>query len=280
MLESAHPLCEFETKQKGATYHLRLIRFADRFWLKRVDMEDWLAYLEDVTGDLQVAFHSSDEEALKIAARSAVQQHQLNRAFQWEQSERLFVLWKSSDHFWFDAHTWDREFFISRTPWHKSPFWTTTGECFRQRFEQEWQPPASDARDAFNYLTASPQEQYRYAVVWLHGGWEEVERVVSAAMKIEFPTTAALFQWPDSYEMRLEWQNRDGSTLSERMKNLLTVIDERNVRDPHEGRKQKRGGYEVEVSISTPSMHDKIEARLFLLDWLRKHAPQLRPDWT
>ncbi|RYX82102.1 hypothetical protein EON83_21045 [bacterium] len=280
MLESAQPLFEFEAIQEGVTYPLRLVRFARSFWLERRDEEDWLGKVDDVFNEIREAFKISEEAEVRLLTQRALRENRVSRAFQWDDKQKVFVLWSGNSNFWFDAHSSELQHFVSQTSWYEGSFWGTTGEIFRRRFEKEWKNPQCDARDAFTYLYAPQQERLRRAVLWTRGGWDEIEPVVSAAMRIEFEGAQTLAQLANSSKGRIEWIHSPHDSIeSERLKRLLAVVDERNVRAPYRWPPVRRGGYRVEVQIGTASMHDRIEARLFLLDWLHKYAPQLVGDW-
>jgi len=201
-------------------------------------------------------------------------------------------------------------FFFSQTKTSASLTKASTLELQRL-FAHEWNNPHSDVRAALSWCDLSYEERQWRSIAWERGGRKELETVARAACVCETEwhhgNTLYLsigagrrFEGPRSSfagvtiiaaVAAIQWRPAPDSRLSR----LFARLKERNegfydfpigARDnwrlpwiyttPKTSRWRKAI---VQFKIEPPTSHERLEAALFLRDWLGQNAPDLLADW-
>ncbi|RYX82103.1 hypothetical protein EON83_21050 [bacterium] len=297
MLESATPPLEFEVTENGTNYRLQFMYSSSRsrFWLQRDDLKDWLAIIEDY--GVSAAWQLPTQVVVRKRVNEILENRQLGRALFWNDgNEQWLLLWKNQFHAWLNPRNGENANFESQTDWYESDFWTQPNEWFRQRFIREWEKPHCDAREALGLLRTSYEERRQLSEEWKKEVGVEAERIIRAAMQVEFKGKASLEQYAASPPIAFEWIAH--SPISARLQILLEAISKWNMgnaklndvpRYAYDGRcglfepinrEADRFIHNLHIFSPAPTMHEKVEAHYFLLSWIREHAPQLVGDWT
>lgn len=179
----------------------------------------------------------------------------------------------------------------------------------RQQFEREWRDPLSDVRAALDWCDLSAEERQWRSIVWLCGGRDELERVARAACVLEMEDG-----WQQGQSLRLgisvynssirstgvvmgaeAWHSGWRASSEDRVTHIFRRLEERNqaiVDYPAGSRDEENFAWspdhspdssyckaEIEIEIAPPTQHERLEAALFLRNWLRQNAPDLLNDW-
>ncbi len=198
-------------------------------------------------------------------------------------------------------------------PMQPFSLWKTSTETLRSHFEQEWRDPNSDVREALSWcdLPTGNSRNWR-AIKWLHGGQKELETVSCLAFQVEE-------DWPRAAPLLLNFKAMQPTQVhpegafdfscyfadpvlaqwilpeTHRLTNLIKRLKERNqgVFDfPNSNRVtwplpwvernpsvSKFRRLHITNTIAPPIQHERLEAALFLREWLQQHATDLLPDW-
>ncbi len=196
-------------------------------------------------------------------------------------------------------------FFFPRSPCRINLWKAETSEI-SSFMDAEWQDKNSDVHQAIQFLSASEDERNWLAVGWKNGSRQELQMALLSAFWLD----KEIWGWWKNEKLVLQWTRelwvgvgnywRDAriyglSKLSLHLQELVERIKKANAsyhRLPH-GRRDHGAppwwvGYEehmpnrmtsIMLPITPPTRHERMEAALFLRDWLRENAPDLLPDW-
>ena len=199
--------------------------------------------------------------------------------------------------------------FSPHTPQRNVSLWSTPTSIIRKHFETEWQNPKSDVRLALPWCDLVSPERDWQAIKWERGSRKELEDVVKA-MLVCSPLWATRKEISVAYTWSLNETGKSSLSIHlfqgvnsphQAQCNRLTSRIEEIYRSHYnlpEGRRDDwllpwrkygaknyygggdcRGGGRVWYPIDAPSQHERMEASLFLRDWLRGNAPDLLGDW-
>ena len=153
-----------------------------------------------------------------------------------------------------------------------------------------------------------PERNWR-SIKWISGGQEELQAIMRAAIRCES-------EWPrqTTLEVRIHMSSQRVHAPDEfgawgrfilmkwwdfsenyRLTRLFARLRQRNygvMNSPNGDRLQWRFSWDgpeiyfptrrngrIRFLIEPPTQHERLEAALFLRDWLRQNAPDLLPDW-
>jgi ribosome modulation factor len=185
---------------------------------------------------------------------------------------------------------------------------TSTADL-REQFKREWRNPRSDVRAALDWPDLPPEERQWRSIVWQCGGRDEVESVAHAACIMEVKEG-----WQNGQSLRLgisvfnpsicprgvvlgaeAWHSGWRASSEDRITRLFRRLEERSfaVVDYPAGARDDAtfawssdypldpsyGKAEIEIQVTPPTQHERLEAALFLRGWLQINAPDLLPDW-
>ena len=173
-------------------------------------------------------------------------------------------------------------------------------------FQKEWNVPRSDVRAALLWCDLSVEERRWRAVEWERGGREEIEQVTRAACTVEtewahdrpLMFTFIFLSWyreeRGSLEIRVEnFKDKWQPDRISRLRRLFDRLEQRNSGIYNLLTARGRGWINSQghpnapigatprfhYDVAPPTQHERIEAALFLRDWLRENAPDLLPEW-
>lgn len=201
------------------------------------------------------------------------------------------------------AYFWPRQSARKLSPWHSNT------EVIKGHFMAEWNDSQSDVRAALPWCDMSfyppATERQWNSIKWLRGGRQELVTVLRAAYKCES-------QWPEEnpvlvnltfspnkppalngciFPPNFVWKIRPDHRLGR----MISRLCERNygvydfvlgmrqnwlaiwLNDPSPYSQLEQ--IAVSVRIIPPTQHERMEASLFLRNWLRDNAPDLLTDW-
>lgn len=202
----------------------------------------------------------------------------------------------------------DGAFFCSREKVGVSLIRTSTAQL-RAQFEQEWNNPDSDVRAALDWCDLSYEERQWRSVVWQRGERDELERVARAACLLEVEERCqdgqslrlgiSLFHssiCPNGVVLGAEaWHSGWRASTDDRITRVFSRLQKcsQAIVDYPTGARDdvalawsldypmdpNHGTANIEIQIKPPTHHERLEAALFLRDWLGQNAPDLLPDW-
>lgn len=194
----------------------------------------------------------------------------------------------------------------------KFNLWKTPTDGLKRHFEQEWNDSDSDVRLALPWCDLSHEERNTRAVIWKRGNQKGLELVTCTAMRLislysEGSTDAIypihIFLYWDGYGQDIQILIPLSVTMDSASENFLRQCWRRlraRIEERHYGIYNLPNGSRDdwilpwvnyhpllsthrasrhEIEISAPSQHERVEASLFLRDWLRSNAPDLLTDW-
>ncbi len=202
----------------------------------------------------------------------------------------------------------DGAFFCSSEKVGLSSIRTSTAQL-RAQFEREWNNPDSDVRAALDWCDLSYEERQWRSIVWQRGGRDELERVARAACILEMEDG-----WQDGQSLRLgisvyhhsispngvsmsaqAWHSGWRASSEHRITRVFSRLQERSqavvdyptgARDdaifawsPDDPLDPSYVKADIEIQIEPPTQHERLEAALFLRNWLAQNALDLLDDW-
>jgi len=167
-----------------------------------------------------------------------------------------------------------------------------------RHFAREWNDPQSDVRAALPWCDWSSEERSHRAILWENGGEEELRQVLEAAVNVaagRFPDRirfAMYVVWGRRRTMSIALPRSTHENTHQLIQPLLMRLKTcfRNWCDPPTGDRMHWGfPWNDENRFSATrciwfnpeeqSAHERLEAALFLRDWLSQNAPDLLADW-
>jgi len=167
-----------------------------------------------------------------------------------------------------------------------------------RHFEREWNDPHSDVRAALPWCDWTLEERSRRSIRWQNGNEEELSQILQAAVDV------AAQRFPDQsrFTVNAWWKNRQTMKipffpalredayqlmrpLLQRLETLLrSWCDLPNGDRIHWGfpwnDKDRFSARRLLWFVpEEQSAHERLEAALFLRDWLSQNAPDLLADW-
>jgi len=177
------------------------------------------------------------------------------------------------------------------------------------QFESQWCDPNSDVRAALDCCDLSRDEREWRSIVWIRGERDELERVARAACILEMESG-----WQQGQSLRLSvwvnnlsvisnsvtlgaeaWHSGWRASSNHRVGRLFSRLQGRSfarVTSPIGARDDWNMAWAhdyplppifrnafIEIEIVPPTQHERLEAALFLRDWLSENVPDLLPDW-
>lgn len=167
-----------------------------------------------------------------------------------------------------------------------------------RHFEREWNDPHSDVRAALPWCDWTSKERSRRAIFWQNGSEEELTQILRAAVEV------AAQRFPDEFDFNVSmvWRRHQPMSILhspsghegiyELMRPLWRRLETRfqSWCDFPNG-DRIRWGFPWNDDDYFPavrrlpfnperySAHERLEAALFLRDWLSQNAPDLLADW-
>ncbi len=148
-------------------------------------------------------------------------------------------------------------------------------------FEQEVNDPSSDVRFALDWSRLSPFEQNKRAMNFLNGSWDELRDVVRSIAIIEeiFRVTPGVaYNEGFYYGGGMGHSNDFGSKINSRLRVWCPCIDayfapslNTQLHTQHKCTQENRGL--LQIALSPPTQHERLEAALFLRDWAQGKIP-------
>lgn len=178
-----------------------------------------------------------------------------------------------------------------------------------EQFQREWHDPHADVRAALDWCDLSRNERQWRSIVWSYGGRDELELVAHAGCVIEtewqqsrFLTLCIsaydFFNSPSSKGLFISAEALGGvcyGSSPHRLQRLFSCLRKRNfggVAFPDGARDEWNlpwaqdrpprplyGRANIAIRIEPPTQHERLEAALFLRNWLAQNALDLLDDW-
>jgi len=167
-----------------------------------------------------------------------------------------------------------------------------------RHFEREWNNPQSDVRAALPWCDWTMEERSRRAIRWQNGSEDGLRQIVEAAINVagqRFPAQsrfAVVAMWLNHWAMEFGFFPPHQEDIYRLMKPLLRHLEKcfRSWCDLPNGDRMHWGfpwNNEDRFSANRRlwfgpeerSAHERLEAALFLRDWLGQNAPDLLADW-
>ncbi len=175
--------------------------------------------------------------------------------------------------------------------------WRTPTATLKEHFLKEWADAGSDARDAMGWCDLNMEERQSRALRWAEGDLATLRQLLEAAMKAavwdEPPksTRSLSAVWLHKRAMQLDITWQSSPAFQTLLPPLVPVIEARfrSFYDLPDKARLNWGfpwfqedvhcNFDVCLQVAEPTAHERLEAALFLREWLRQNAPDLLPDW-
>lgn len=291
------PLCSFDAQisEKHELNRFHVLQSGDSFWLRLENYPDWLAIYNDGNAQLLELSRSGDAQHFHFSLRSRLLARGWGRALSlFDADKKLWrVVWMGKRSFLMRADSGEAVAFDSDDGWKRGA-WIQPGAHFLKRFGREWRNSNSDVRQARLFLDGDDEARSLWGLEWTRGSWPELKRVLRASTTIEHEFGERVVRQMRSF-YPLDWASSFGSNApqSGRLARLIERAQSQNVAVLRDQSKLRRfaprpfsvqfgpaSWPELRVEVDSPSEHERLEARLFLRDWLQTNAPDLGEEWT
>ena len=265
----------------------------DSFWLRLEGHSDWLAIYDDPNGRLLAIRRSGDTTHLEFSLRQALLRRAWGRTLPMEdENGRAWrVLWKGQQSFLMRPDSGEAAAFSARSNWTRGA-WIREGAHFERLLRREWRNPASEVAATRRFLEGNVEERRLFGITWERGSYKELHAVARAGLQIEHPGDERGLEFAQSVQGR-GWtvfpEHLEGGRLSrvwwkalERNPPLCSgrFAQRRLAPRPFAFHPRSDGHSHLIFSVDPPSQHERLEARLYLQDWLRRYAPELLNEWA
>lgn len=298
------PLFGFTARAPHAKRRLHL--FADGsgvFFRPRRAPADWWGGFAEDQGYVRGALNNRVWGEVTRELSSLVHKGEFYRAFDLpdpRQEQRMWRIWWHPDEAWVEPVVQQTDcngaFFKPRPS--QPHLWNTPTAALLEQFSIEWNDDASDVRAALPWCDLSFEERQARAIRWERGNWKLLREVIEAALRVapgkNEPAKFARYvsaSWfgQESLKLASPWTKFDSDAAL--IPPLLSVLEMqfRSYYNLPEGarnnwnfpwdEKDENRGTQIWLEVAPPTAHERLEAALFLRDWLSQNAPDLLNDW-
>ena len=291
------PLFSFDAQisAKHEVNRFHVLQSGDDFWLRLEGHADWLGIFDNQNAEFTGVARSGDFGHLEFLLERALIERQWGRAISLldpsDDTRFWRVLWRERKAFLMRSDTREAVAFEARTDWMRGA-WIREGAHFARLLGREWRNPDLEVAAARAYLMGDDEARRLFGVEWKRGNYENLRAVARAALQIEHPGDDRELGFIQSLQGRL-WTIFPEELESGRLPRVWYEAFERNlpVFSGHFAERRwaprpfafqhcSRQSPDIRIGIDPPSEHERLEAHLFLRDWLREHAPDLLGDWA
>ncbi len=291
------PLFSFDAQisAKHEVNRFHVLQSGDDFWLRLEGHADWLGVFDNYSEELTETARAGDFGHLKFLLERGLTERQWGRAISLpdpnDPTRFWRVLWRERKSFLMRPDTLEAVMFEAQCDWMRGA-WIREGAHFARLLGREWRNLNSEAAAVRQFLMSNSEGRRLFGVEWRRGNYTELRAVARAALQIEHPGDDRQLGFIQSLQGRL-WAVFPEELENGRLPRVWDRAFERNhpvFSGPFAQRRWAPRPFafhysswqsaDIRIEVDPPSEHERLEAHLFLREWLREHAPDLLAEWA